>query len=236
MKNMKNTFLQVDYDLLSSTELHSTQKLFIAYIIGWQRNKKICRETNKNLANKFGMKYSGIRTLIRTLNKYDFFQSTSFDYNESINTSGHELKVDESKLKCFLGLNKKSNAKIVDDSSANNITKIVHIEESEDEISMYSTTSEVPIVIHDKNVSDENHDIIIYANEDITSNTTIIEEYFLANGANQQYIKAKVIFDSDDDYVFGNVFEVRDSKNKRRYIDEGTFQSFIKNYQPKEVE
>jgi hypothetical protein len=105
-KNNKETFLKVDYDLLSSTELHSTQKLFIAYIIGWQRNKKVCRETNNNLATRFGMKYSGIRTLIRELNKLDFFQAVAFDYNKSVNTSGHEITVNETKLKLFLSPDK----------------------------------------------------------------------------------------------------------------------------------
>ena len=47
----KQNFIQVEYDVLASTELDSTEKLFIAYILGWQKNGKECRETNNTLAN-----------------------------------------------------------------------------------------------------------------------------------------------------------------------------------------
>ena len=226
---MKKTFLQVDYDLLSTTQLHSTQKLFIAYILGWQRNELICRETNNNLANRFGMKYSGIRTLIRELNKFEFFKSISFDYNESNRTSGHEMKVDESKLKSFLNLESVSKSDIDIPSVTNEATR-VSIDESEGEITMYQTK------ISSNNKIDliETYDIEIDSTNDMTSSTTVMEEYYLANGDNHNYRKAKVLFD-DGDSVIGDVIEINTS-NKIKYIEVATFESFIKKYQPKEVE
>lgn len=226
---MKNTFLQVDYDLLSSTELHSTQKLFIAYIIGWQRNKRVCRETNKNLANKFGMKYSGIRTLIRTLNKYDFFESISFDYNESNNTSGHELKVDETKLKSFLDLVCVSKTDVKIPNESEDETRVC-IDESEDEITMCQTK----ISSNNKIDLTETYDIEIDSTKDTTSNTTIMEEYYIANVDNHNYRKAKVFFD-DGDYVIGDVIEIN-TNNKIKYIEVATFESFVKKYKAKKEE
>lgn len=226
---MKKTFLQVDYDLLSTTQLHSTQKLFIAYILGWQRNELVCRETNNNLATRFGMKYSGIRTLIRELNKFEFFQSISFDYNESNRTSGHEMKVDESKLKAFLNLESVSKTDIDIPSVANEETRVC-IDESEDEITMYQTK----ISSNNKIDLTETYDIEIDSTNDMTSSTTVMEEYYLANGDNHNYRKAKVLFD-DGDSVIGDVIEINTS-NKIKYIEVATFESFIKKYQPKEVE
>lgn len=100
-KNNQN-FVQVNYNLMANTKLNSTQKLFISYIIGWQKNNLICKETNNNLALKFGMKYGGIRSLITSLNKFKFFNAVSFDFDKSTNTSGHEITVDEIKLEEFL--------------------------------------------------------------------------------------------------------------------------------------
>ena len=226
---MKKTFLQVDYDLLSTTQLHSTQKLFIAYILGWQRNELKCRETNNNLATRLGMKYSGIRTLIRELNKFEFFQSISFDYNESNRTSGHEMKVDESKLKAFLNLESVSKTDI-DIPSVNNEETRVCIDESEDEITMYQTK----ISSNNKIDLTETYDIEIDSTNDMISSTTVMEEYYLANGDNHNYRKAKVLFD-DGDSVIGDVIEIN-TNNKIKYIEVATFESFIKKYQPKEVE
>jgi hypothetical protein len=230
---MKKTFLQVDYDLLSTTQLHSTQKLFIAYILGWQRNELKCRETNNNLATRFGMKYSGIRTLIRELNKFEFFQSISFDYNESNRTSGHEMKVDESKLKSFLNLESVSKTEVDIPSVANEETR-VYIEESEDEIKMYQTK------ISSNNTNFKNldltevYDIEIDSTKDVTSNTTVMEEYYLANVDNHNYRKAKVFFD-DGDYVIGDVIEIN-TNNSMKYIEVATFESFVKKYQAKKEE
>ncbi|KFF06313.1 hypothetical protein [Flavobacterium reichenbachii] len=100
-KQMKN-FVKVSYNLLATTKLSSTQKLFVSYILGWQKNGKICFETNNNLALRFGLKYSGIRSVLRELNKLDFFSSVKKDYNEKTGTSGHEITVNIDKLDAFL--------------------------------------------------------------------------------------------------------------------------------------
>lgn len=102
---MKN-FVKVPYNLLKTTKLSSTQKLFISYILGWQKNGKICFETNNNLALRFGLKYSGIRSVLRELNKLDFFNSVKKDYNEKTGTSGHEITVNIDKLETFLACEK----------------------------------------------------------------------------------------------------------------------------------
>lgn len=96
------SFVKVDYNLLATTKLSSTQKLFVSYIIGWQKNGKICFETNNTLALKFGMKYGGMRSVITTLNKFDFFKAIKKDYDEKTGTSGHEITVNIEKLETFL--------------------------------------------------------------------------------------------------------------------------------------
>jgi len=98
----KKNFLKVSYNLLATTKLSSTKKLFISYIIGWQKNGKTCFETNNNLALKFGLKYSGIRSVLRELNKLDFFNAVKKDYDEKTGTSGHEITVNIDKLDAFL--------------------------------------------------------------------------------------------------------------------------------------
>lgn len=101
-ENQDQTFLQVDYNLLATKKLNSTQKLFVSYIIGWQRTGKICFETNRTLATKFGKEYGGIRSVLSSLNKFEFFKSVSKDYNEKNSTSGHEITVNIDKLDAFL--------------------------------------------------------------------------------------------------------------------------------------
>ena len=101
-EKQKKNFVKVSYNLLATTKLSSTQKLFISYILGWQKNGKICFETNNTLALKFGMKYGGMRSVITTLNKFDFFKAIKKDYDEKTGTSGHEITVNIDKLDTFL--------------------------------------------------------------------------------------------------------------------------------------
>lgn len=101
-KKKQDNFVQITYDLLENKKLSSTQKIFISYIIGWQNNGLVCRETNRNLALIFGKETSGIRSLLKVLNRYEFFKSESINYDENTFTSGHQIKVDVDKLKIFL--------------------------------------------------------------------------------------------------------------------------------------
>ncbi|CAA9198272.1 hypothetical protein FLA105534_02048 [Flavobacterium bizetiae] len=101
-EKQKKNFVKVSYNLLATTKLSSTQKLFVSYILGWQKNGKVCFETNNTLASKFGKKYGGIRSVLRELNKHDFFKSVKKDYDEKTGTSGHEITVNIDKLDAFL--------------------------------------------------------------------------------------------------------------------------------------
>jgi len=102
--NPTENFIQVNYSLLSSPILTSTEKLFIAYIIGWQNNGSVCYQTNKALASVMGLSIDGIRTILKKLNKYDFFSSTQYG-NKITNTSytsTHTIKIDLELLQTFL--------------------------------------------------------------------------------------------------------------------------------------
>lgn len=50
------------------------------------------------------MKYAGIRSLLNKLNKYNSFETTQYGHSKqnSIWTSGHEMRVNEDKLTDFL--------------------------------------------------------------------------------------------------------------------------------------
>ena len=230
---MKKTFLQVDYDLLSTTKLHSTQKLFVSYIIGWQRNKLICKETNNTLADKFGMLNSGIRTLISDLNKFDFFQSVSYDFNKTNKTSGHEISVDESELKSFLSQEIQSKT-LVKKVKGIAKTKIkLPIEES---VIDNSTNNNMAKDYSITQGNLENYEIVIDSEADVTHSNYLLEDYYLKYGLPTDFIKAKIIFENDNDFLIAEVFELKDIKDRCRYVDKGTFEMILKNYKPKEDE
>jgi len=103
MKTTKQ-FIQMPMELASSTKLTSSQKLFISYILGWQQSGKVCYESNDSLASKIGLKKAGIRKILLTLNKYDFFKSTQYGVTPAKGeyTSTHTITIDEDKLDLFL--------------------------------------------------------------------------------------------------------------------------------------
>jgi len=119
MKNIQ-PFVMVNNDLLATSRLSSTQKLFISYIIGWQKSNLTCRMTNRNLAEHFGMKYAGIRSMLNKLNTYKFFETTQFGHanDNSSWTSGHEMKVDEAKLNEFLNAGKPEKKEVIEEVSS----------------------------------------------------------------------------------------------------------------------
>lgn len=215
---MKNTFLQVDYDLLSTTKLHSTQKLFLAYIIGWQRNGLVCKETNNTLAKKFGLKYSGIRTLISDLNKFDFFQSIAKDYNESNSTSGHEIKVDIKKLKSFLKSEESKNQNQKDFEQL--------------PISIGGTMNKD----YEIDIKTDEYDIEIDSEHDITNNIGLLKEYYLNHGEPEYYIKAKIIFAEDNESFCKEVFELKDIKTRNKYVIKESFELFLSDFKTKQVD
>jgi hypothetical protein len=229
---MVTTFIKVEYDLVSTTKLHSTQKLFIAYVIGWQRNDLTCRETNNALAKKFGMKYSGIRTLIRGLNKFEFFQAIAYDYNQSNNTSGHEITVDETKLNNFLkGIESTPENQKVNKEDAINTEHEIKV--TSNNSSMDEVESDVP---NSSDASDDVFDLVLNSEKDIAINTKIMEEYYLKYGIPTEFIKAKIVFEDENDFFIKDVFELNDIKHKCRYVVKGDFDMFLKDYKPIEVD
>lgn len=160
----KQNFVQVNYDLLATKKLNSTQKLFISYIIGWQKNELICRETNNKLASRFGKKYSGIRGVLNELNKYDFFHAIQKDYSVENGTSGHEITVDEDKLKLFLNDGKKE----IDNSSTKPISEPNEQTES-NSLAKAQTEDEIDTLDELEVELEENTSIFQYHNSDIVN-------------------------------------------------------------------
>ncbi len=110
------TFIKVSNDLLRSNKFNSTQKLFISYVLGWQANKLTCFESNQSLADAFALKVSGIRELIKGLNKFDFFTvEIKNPTNMGKWASQHEIRIDENKLMKYLKEEIKTN---ISDSKA----------------------------------------------------------------------------------------------------------------------
>jgi hypothetical protein len=229
---MVTTFIKVEYDLMSSTKLHSTQKLFIAYLIGWQRNALTCKETNNTLAKKFGLTYGGIRSLIKKLNKFDFFQAIAFDYDESNSTSGHEITVDETKLNDFL-IGVKSSKKNQEVKDSIEIKMKHNIIVTDNNSSMDNVESDVPNIIDD---DEDKYDLELESENDIVHNTRLIGEYYKKYGNPKDYIKAKVIFKDEDEFFIHEVFELKDIINRRKYVDKVTFEMVIKDFIPEGTE
>jgi hypothetical protein len=223
---MKKTFLQVDYDLLSTTKLHSTQKLFVSYIIGWQRNKKTCIETNNTLADRFGMLNSGIRSLLSDLNKFDFFQSVRNNYDKSNRTSGHKIRVDESKLKSFLSEEIQTKPIV---KKVKGIAKIKSKAKTEESVTDHSTNNTMSEV-----VNEQNYQIVIDSEADVTHRNNLLEDYYLKYGIPTEFINAKIVFENDNEFFIEEVFELKDIKDRCRYVVKGTFELFLKSYKPKE--
>lgn len=219
----KQNFIQVEYDVLASTELDSTEKLFIAYILGWQKNGKECRETNKNLAKRMGLTYGGIRSLLNRLNKYDFFQSTAIDFDSESRTSGHVIKVNEYLLKSFL-------------KETDNNSKLKELNENKPPIveptNIKESSLEADLSKYDSELSNNQGEIVIIdAFKDVISDSTIMKNCYKRFGTELDYLQAKVKFE-EDELVDSFVFKVTDSKGVSKYIDKSTYQLFLKQEYP----
>jgi len=180
-ENQDQKFLQVDYDLLATKKLNSTQKLFISYIIGWQRTGKICFETNRTLATKFGKEYGGIRSVLSSLNKFEFFKSVSKDYNKKNSTSRHEITVNIDKLDFFLA----------------NETSIQNINSTEQEVNQPITTTA------DTQNEDSNEEVSDYSIEINTSKPSecILTKHQLGDTISVYDILGQLGYDEPDDVV-----------------------------------
>lgn len=108
-ENNKQNFTQVNDSLrrISVKKINSTQKIFFGYIIGWQKKGKTLTAKNKYIADQLGLTESGIRKVIATSKKFDFFSSVQFGNKKGENgyTSTHEIKIDVDKFEKYLKLN-----------------------------------------------------------------------------------------------------------------------------------
>lgn len=199
MKEKQNeNFVMVNRDLMASKRLSSTQKLFVSYILGWQKNNLICKETNNNLASRFGMEYSGIRSLLRELNKRDFFKSKKIDYNETNSTSGHEITVNESKLLKFL------KPEVTNEFDS---TKIEHIEQ-------------VNSYLSEDLISDEN-ELESFSKYDLNDMVDLYEVLFQLHFNQDDMFKfmehfksETIIFDAFVDYFINLITENKNENHK----------------------
>lgn len=110
----KQTFTKVTDSLrrISVQEINSTQKIFFAYIIGWQEKGKTLTAKNKYIADQLGLTESGIRKAISNSKKFDFFSSKQLGNKKGENgyTSTHEIKIDVDKFEKYLKLNRSKTA------------------------------------------------------------------------------------------------------------------------------
>ncbi len=110
----KQTFTKVTDSLrrISVKEITSTQKIFFAYIIGWQEKGKTLTAKNKYIADQLGLTESGIRKTISTSKKFDFFSSIQLGNKKGENgyTSTHEIKIDIDKFNEYLKTNNSKTA------------------------------------------------------------------------------------------------------------------------------
>jgi hypothetical protein len=219
----KQNFVQVNYDLLATKKLNSTQKLFISYIIGWQKNELICKESNKNLASRFGMKYSGIRGVLNELNKYDFFNAAQKDYNGENGTSGHEITVDEDELKLFL-----NDAEKEKDNSSTKPAAEPAAEPNAQSESLPEDATQDEMKIE----SEKNHPILQYHNSDVVNvKDTMIYLGFSNDEAEDFRAKIKkenVIFEKFMDSFFGITFTQKSNEYVGLRISDDQYELFTK--------
>lgn len=103
-KKSKENFLQISETLLATPKLTLFQKMIIARVLAWQKNEKVCFESNKRLAKGFGMSLSALKKQITELNKLSFFQSKETSkYNEYGKwENSKQMKVNKEILDKFL--------------------------------------------------------------------------------------------------------------------------------------
>ena len=108
------------------------------------------------------MKYGGMRSVITTLNKFDFFKAIKKDYDERTGTSGHEITVNIEKLETFLGSENSINGTYPTKVESNQAI-------SNDAINNYSIEEGTAVLKVDKNFETEfdkyRLDDIIYISE-----------------------------------------------------------------------
>lgn len=128
-KKSKEKFLQISEKLLATPTLTLFQKMIIARVLAWQKNEKVCFESNQRLAKGFGMSLSALKKQITELNKLSFFQSNETSkYNEYGKwENSKQMKVNKELLDKFL-LDNVNVAKKPKASTKNNDKKTIVVE------------------------------------------------------------------------------------------------------------
>lgn len=85
---VKDTFTMIDDNLLSTpiSKITAQQKLFISWILRFQKNNLTCFASNKKIGETLGMSKEGIKTLIKscTLGFPSFFECTPDTYESGV--------------------------------------------------------------------------------------------------------------------------------------------------------
>jgi hypothetical protein len=72
----EESFLKIDYKLLSNTAHTLSQRILIAYIKGWQVDDKYCIQTQEDIADKLGMSVRTIKDNLVALEAEDVLYVT----------------------------------------------------------------------------------------------------------------------------------------------------------------
>lgn len=102
-ENVKITFTMIDDNLLSTpvSRITAQQKLFISWILRFQKNNLECFATNKTIAETLGMTKDGVKSLIKSCShSFPFFTCTP-DTREN-GVPFHTLSIDLEKLFKFI--------------------------------------------------------------------------------------------------------------------------------------
>lgn len=160
IENNKQKFTKLNDSLrrISVQKINSTQKIFFAYVIGWQETGKKLTAKNKYIADQLGLTESGIRKAISTSKKFNFFSSVQLGNKKGENgyTSTHEIKIDVEKFEKYLKLNHSKTAFYENlDEPENESDEVQEPNQPEDETSV---ENKVPkeILIDDSNQADNN--------------------------------------------------------------------------------
>ena len=136
-------FLSINYNLIGSTKFTSTEKIFFAYLIGWQVQDKICFESTNSIAKTLGINTHTFKKLItKCNNEYKFFIS------EYPTDTTHTLSIDIELLNEQLEENDTPTKKVKNISTQ--VKKQVVIEPTAEEVAMEDIEEEYEEVVNDE--------------------------------------------------------------------------------------
>ena len=140
---IKETFTMVDNNLLSTpiSKITAQQKLFISWILGWQKENKECFASNKTIAETLGLSKEGVKSLIKSCS-HSF--PTFFDCTPDTRDNGvpfHTITINLEELMKFLiegkpvnKIKRRNKPSTENKTTESNITTEVIEEDIEEEI------------------------------------------------------------------------------------------------------